>query len=942
MTRTLICAALLVLVTAAAAGAGTSRTHSAPGLGDYDLPMFPNGTYRSDVKSPDEFLGRTLGSKATSHESIIAYFEYLSENFPNAELHDYGETWEGRRLIYLVVSSQDNFERLADIRADLAKLADPRKLANDGEAAKIIKDSPAVAWMLYGIHGDELSSSEAALQLAYQLLAGTDPDSRLIMDEMIVCIDPCENPDGRTRWLQQMEQFNGVVPSHDTQSMAHRGQWPWGRMNHYLFDLNRDWLSTVHPESRGRTAAILEWMPHYLLDCHEMGATNTYMFSPPREPFNPYMVDYIHKWWGKVAEDHGLMFDQYGWSYYTREWNEEFFPGYGSSWAIYLGAVGMLFEQAGIDGSQVKRPEGTVMTFRESVHHQFLGSFANVLTCANGREELLSDYYNVKLANVRGRGQTGAFIFPPGENASRLALLAHKVRHQDIEVETATASFKVGRAVSSLGDEVKSKSFPEGTLIVRTNQPVKQLVEVLLTFDIRIPNSFLEIEKKEILKHGRSKLYESTAWSMPLAYGMEAYYSESMPRVKSVPYEKPDVKGGLADSERDTQVGFVFDCTDDRSYHLLVRLLDGEYNVWSSRKPFENKGKLFPRGSYQIRLNANPELDVDELAILAEETGVEVFGIETSLGAKYADLGGGEFRLLKQPRIALVGGYPASAYSFGACWHLVDGRFGLRTSLLAAARLANTDLDKYNVLVLPDVWGPPSTYKNLFGKRGISKIKDWVESGGTLIALGNASAFLADSSVAVSQVRTKRQALGKLARYETALAEAEAAESIVVDSLAVWDAVDKEAGEKETEMDAKTKLKHDQLEAIDEKARKLYPRGAILKVDLDDEHWLTNGCGGEVPVLFNTNYAYLAAGGVQVAGRMAGEKDIRLGGLMWSEARERWNKTAYLTREGKGKGQVILFATLPNFRGYFRGAERLLLNAMFLGPGFGTRTTIDW
>jgi hypothetical protein len=939
MARIIIVVASLLALSVAAASTGTNRPNTEPGLGEYDLPLYPNGTYRDGILSPDEFLGYTLGAWPASYDNIIAYFEYLAETFPNATLHEYGETYEGRRLVYLVVTSEANALRLADIRGDIGKLADPRKLENEGEAARIIESTPAVAWMAYGIHGDELSSCDAALQLAYQLLAGTDEETRLLVDELVVCIDPCENPDGRTRWLQMLRQWSGVVPSHDVQSLAHRGMWPRGRMNHYLFDLNRDWFATIHPETKGKTAAILDWTPQYFLDAHEMGSTNTYLFSPPREPFNPYMVEYIHKWWRRVASDQGSMFDRYGWSYYTREWNEEFFPGYGSSWAIYLGAVGMLFEQARVDGSRVKRPEGTIMTYRETVHHQFLGSIANLITCANGRRELLTDYYNIKLANVRGKGTAGVFLFPPSANESRLTLLAEKIQHQRIEVETATSSFKVGRARSAAGADVDNITFPEGTLIVRTNQPLKQLVQVILSFDIRIPTSVLEIEKKEILKKNRTKLYETTAWSMPLAFGVDAYYAESLPRVKTRPYQAPKIEGALYHEK--SGIGFVFDCTDDRSYQLLSRLLERDYRLRSSRKPFENRERLFPRGSFQIRFNDNPDLDVGELETLAEETGVEVYGIETSLGQRYADLGGREFALLEKPRIALFGGHPASAYTFGACWHLLDNRFGARTTLLDVARLNGTDLDKYNVLVLPNVWGDALAYKRLFGKSGIDKLNDWVEAGGTLIAIGNASALLADSSVAVSKVRVKRQVLDKIARYQDAVVHAEEAEAPVVDSLEVWEGA-KPEGEDRTITDSEASPKHDRIREADEKARKLYPRGAILSVELDDEHWLTIGCPEKLPVMFNTNYAYMTAGGVQIPGRLAHGDDLRLSGLIWPEARERWGKTAYLTREAKGKGQIILFAAQPNFRGYFYGAERLLLNAMLLGPGFGTRKSIDW
>jgi hypothetical protein len=250
------------------------------------------------------------------------------------------------------------------------------------------------------------------------------------------------------------------------------------------------------------------------------------------------------------------------------------------------------------------------------------------------------------------------------------------------------------------------------------------------------------------------------------------------------------------------------------------------------------------------------------------------------------------------------------------------------------------DLDKYNVLILPGLWGEADSYKRLLGKGGISKLEDWVDAGGTLIATGNACAFLADSSVALSGVKTRRRVLKKLAEYNAAIADREAVESITVDSLQVWDAIEPKTEGKET--GEKTRLDYDVLKAADEKARKLYPRGAILRVELDNEHWLTAGCGSQVPVMFESDYAYLAGPEIQVAGRLAEEGRIRLAGLVWPEARKRWGKTTWLTREGKGRGQIIMFATDPDFRGYFLGAERLLLNAMFLGPGLGTRTTIEW
>jgi hypothetical protein len=597
----------------------------------------------------------------------------------------------------------------------------------------------------------------------------------------------------------------------------------------------------------------------------------------------------------------------------------------------------MLFEQAGVDGSQVRRPEGTVMTFRETVHHQFIGSISNLLTIARGRRELLSDYYGVKLQNVRGDGDKGAaFLFPPGPNTDRIEQLAGKLVDQNIEVETATSSFKVGRLRSSMGENVRNKRFPRGTLIVRTRQPLKQLVEVILDFDIRIPTSFLETEKKEILKHGGTRLYDATAWSLPLAYDVEAYYTTSLPHVGTSPYTTPSRRTGHLSGE-ETTVGFAFDCSGDRSYHLLARLFERGYKVWCARKPFESAGRLFPRGSFVIRLSGNPHLDVEELRRLSEETGVDVYGAGSGWGGAHADLGGNELGLLAAPRIAIVGGYPTSSYTFGSVWHLLDNQFRMRCSTIDAARIARSDLDKYNAVVLPDAWGGAALLKRVVGDAGIKRLGEWVEDGGTLIAMGNGAAMLADTSVGLTSVRLRRQSLSKLRSYDLALSAEREAESPAVDSLDVWEG-------KEEAPNEVSHAKTDKaiLEAKDAEARMLHPRGAMLSVNADTEHWLTAGCGARVPVLLTGDYAYLAKRPVAVVGRFSDASRLRIAGLCWPEARDRWAQTAYLTREARGKGQVILFASQPNFRGYFLGSERLLLNAMLLGPGMGTRRAIEW
>lgn len=931
-------ASLLLIATTVVAGPvdpQRMRTETAPGTGTYTAPFWPGGSYRSDVRSPSDFLGYGVGSTPASHADILRYFEYLDQ-FPTTELRTYAESYEGRKLVYLVVASEANASRLSEIQADCRRLADPRALGN-AKASDVIARTPVVAWMAYGIHGDELSSCDAALELAYQLVAGTDAATARILEQCVVIIDPIENPDGRTRWLTQLAQWNGVVASHDVQNISHTGLWPYGRTNHYLFDLNRDWFALVHPETRGRTAAILEWMPHYLLDCHEMGPLDTYLFSPPREPFNPYMVNYIHKWWERVAKEHAAQFDRFGWSYYTREWNEELFPGYGSSWAIYLGAVGFLFEQAGVDGSQIKRPDGTVMTYRETVHHQFVGSMANLTAVAEGRTELLNDYHRQKADNLRAQGRT--FVFAAGANRARLDRFVEKLQHQHVEVERTTKAAKLSRARAWNGTEARDVAIPAGSVLVRTNQPMKQLVEAILDFDIRIPTSFLKTEKKDILARDDSRLYDTTGWSLPLAYGLEGYIVEGAPRIDSEAYAIPAPSGSL--THEAAKVGFAFDGRDDRALELLTRLFEQDVRVWCAQKPFRAGETVMPRGSFLVRRASNPQLDVAQLRSLAEAAGVDVIGVDSGLGSgAYADLGGNEFSLLVAPRIALVAGTGISTNSFGATWHLVDSRLRLRASVLDVSGVAGTDLSKYNVIVLPDFGGGVDGYKGLLRKSGLDNLKTWVEAGGTLVADGAGAALLADTSVAMASVRMRDQVLKNLPEYTAALSVSKDAFSPAVDSLSLWDGIEP----KKNTPDAKEEKANDDLEARkreDEIARKLAPRGAIVAVDLDEEHWLAFGCGPTIPALLNTNRTFVTKD-VQVAARLAPANRLRLSGLLWEEARARWSESVYASRNALGRGQVIVFVSTPNFRGYFHGAERLLLNALLLGPGCGTATRVAW
>jgi hypothetical protein len=892
------------------------------------------GEYDPAIPSPEQISHMALGERPARYAQVLEYFRALAASSKRVQLFEMGKTYEERPLIYAVISDEDNMARLDEIKGALKALADPR-MTSRSRRDGLVNTTPAVVWLGYSIHGDEISGVDASLGVAYRLAAGVDSLTVRLRKELIVFIDPSQNPDGRERFLAQMEAFTTAVPLADGQSLQKGGFWPWGRGNHYLFDMNRDWFSEELPESKARIQAIVEWNPQLVVDAHEMGQWETYLFSPPRFPFNPYLTDRVKHWWSVYASDQARAFDQRGWAYYTREWNEELFPGYGSSWEGFTGGLGILYEQAGVSGSRVAQHDGTVLTYAEAVEHQYVSSIANLTTAANNRKELLLDYYGHRERAVAGfgGGNVKAYIVIPDDNPDRLAHLARTLTRQGIEVSVAKEQFTVS-ARSYYDQRNASKMFPAGALIVRTNQPQGYLAQTILTFDIQLSDSFLTYERRELLKRRTSKLYEVTSWSLLPAYGLDAYACESEVRVSAEPWEDKSEASSVVGTR--PQQGYIFDASSDGALRAIAMLGSRGLTLYAAKKDLDVEGKSFPRGSIFLPARANPSDYSRALDSVAHETGIHAVAINSGMGTKGPDLGGSELGLLRKSRIGLVAGGTISFTSMGWIWHLLDQKIGLPVALLDIAQLGSLDLSIYNVLILPD----GGSFKSVIGPPTVEALRDWVQAGGTLIAMNSSAMFCADSSTALSSVRQREQVLAKLTEFELAAAQEVASESPDIGKLHIWSYPDKpDTTRKET----KTGLKPEDLAYADELARVFAPAGTTLRVDLDNDEWLTFGLDEKVPVMMTSSTALVAKYPlVRTVGRFAPAPALRIAGLLWPEARLRLAGTPYCTQESMGRGQVILFAGQPNFRAYFRGAERLLSNAILFGPGLGTSWTPDW
>lgn len=902
----------------------------------------------SSIPTPASVLGYTVGDRAVRYEPLIRYLKILADASNLVTMTEYARTHEGRALYYLTITSEGNHARLDQIKIQNAKLADPRTLTDAREGEQIIQTLPGIAWLAYSIHGDEMSGVDSAVQIAYLLVAARDPKTRSMLDELVIHIDPIENPDGRERHLSQLETLQGKIPNPDVQAMQHAGLWAAGRGNHYLFDMNRDWLIQSQPETRGRTSVINDWNPHFLIDAHEMGSLDTFLMDPPREPVNLNQAESILRWRHKFGLDQGAAFNEQGWSYYSGDWYEEWYPGYTNAYASLRGTIGLLYEQASISGTMVRKPSGEIETYRDAVAHNVIGSLANLETLRMNREAIQRDFLAEKQWAISDAdGGQRAFILPPDVDARRWKKLLLLLDRHEIEYTIADAPFDATGIIDTYGDRNDEMTFPEGSAVVRAAQPFRRYLNAILEFDPRMTDTFLNDEREEIETGQGGRVYDVTAWSVPMAFGLDAFWAE---RIES------DINGSnavtLGDDSAlpdDPAYGYLIDGRDSIVYWALARLLEADCRPRIATKPFTTGGNDYLPGTVLLRKHENPDVLEEVLQRCIEVYKISVVGTETALSNEGPDLGGPTFTLLAMPRIAIASQWPMSTTSFGFNWFQMDDALGLRCSPINVQAIRFMDLRKYNVLILPS----GRALGAVLNQESMIHLRRWVEAGGTLIAIGNSASTLARED-GLSSVRRKRDVLDELEEYAEALEREKQALNVQVDPALVWgDPVEDEVAETDSESDAEadekngkknddTTPKGDALERLDQWQRRFSPRGILAHAEVNNKHWLAFGLSKRLPVFYSGSTAFMSKSPVQTPVRLTDAQRVRMSGLLWPEGRQRIADTAYATVERIGNGQVILFANDPFMRAYAEGTGRLMLNAVLLGPGMGTNQPVPW
>lgn len=840
--------------------------------------------------------GHEFGERITLHRQMVSYLEAVADASPRVSLVDQGRSWEGRRLPLAVVTSAANHARLDEVRAVAARLGDPRR-TSPAEARELSAEQPAVVWMGGSIHGNELSGTEGLLKVLERLATADDPATREVLDRVVLLLDPMLNPDGRDAFAHWNARTRGRAPNprrDDWGNDATAWEGVGYRTGHYYFDTNRDWFAHTQRETRARLETFRTWRPQVVVDAHEMSPDVEFFFDPPADPYAPTFPSFAREWFLRFGSAHAAAFDSAGFPYMTGERYNYFFPGYTTSYGSYQGAVGMLYEQGTSAGLAIHRPDESVRTLAEALEHQYVAAWAALRTAAGSREELLRDYYEAHRADLEaGADGLRRYLIPAaGGDPGLVAELAQLLLRGGVEVGRLTEAVRVGGLRDRSGRQVGERELPAGSYVVELAQPRSRLARVLLQPDVPLPESFLAEARARIERDQNPRFYDITAWSLPLLFDLETYASsedrelpvEGLPGQTGGEPGPPDVEATLPGSAP----GYAY-LLDGRRAHalsvlnaLLVRGFRGSVLL----RPTRIAGGDVPRGTVVVPVGGQPENLHQALLELADRFGVDVRGLDTGLGESGRPaLGTGDALPARRSRIGLIADDPVHPYSFGWAWYTLVEQHELPVTVLRASSLSRRPLERLDAVVLPHALAA-DRLAGVLGEEGRRRLADWVRAGGTLVAIGSSVDF---------------------AREELELLD-----------LRSW--YDAEEGEEA------------------EEAYRFEVPGAVLRTQVDTLAWLTAGLSDpELPALVVSSRIYLPPDGPPDASkravvRYAAEPPLRLSGHLWPESEARLPGAVLVYEQRVGSGRVIAFAEDPNFRAIWRGANRLFLNAVLLGP----------
>ena len=696
------------------------------------------GNAFAQVKSPEEFLGYKVGTRFTPHWKLISYYQHVAQAVPGmVKLQQYGETNEGRPLYLVFVSSQENISNLENIRLNNLRLAN---IARDRMAPQ--ENAPALVWLSYNVHGNESSSSEAALLTTFALTDPKNTQTKEWLKNTVVIIDPCVTPDGRDRYVNWYNSVVGTAYNPRLDAREHREPWPGGRTNHYNFDLNRDWAWQTQVESRQRMAVYNQWLPQVHVDYHEQGINQPYYFAPAAQPYHEAITKWQRDFQVTIGKNHARYFDKNNWLYFTREVFDLFYPSYGDTYPVYNGAIGMTYEQGGggAGGLGVDTDEGDTLTLYDRAIHHYTTSLSTIEISSIHAASLVKEFR--KFFNDAVSGQIGDYktyvIKNNPADAEKVAALLELLDKNGIQYGSSTGN---GKGFSYFTSKEESFSISGDDIVISAAQPKATMLKVLFE-----PHSKLV----------DSVTYDITAWSLPYVYGLTTYASKEKIAVKAAP------AAVATKNATDDSYGYVIRWQGLSSARATAQLLKHGLRLRFAEMPFELNGQQFGRGSIIILKNGNEKFGDSLWRMVArhcDENGVKLSAVSSGMVDKGFDFGSSKVHPIKTPKIAMFTGEGVGSNDAGEVWHFMEHQLKYPVTLINVNDFSRADWSKIDVLIMPN-----GNYRFLGDKGQSEQFAQWIRSGGSVIALESAVTQIAKldwSAIKLKKDDDKDSAAGK-------------------------------------------------------------------------------------------------------------------------------------------------------------------------------------
>ena len=810
--------------------------------------------YNSSIPTPESVIGHQVGEFHVSHDKLSHYVQELSKSSNRVKLIKRGKTYENRTSWLMIITSESNLSNLEEIRQQHLRLSDSKNIDID------TSNMPIIVYQGFSVHGDEPSGSNASLLLMYHLLASDSDETKELLDNTVILLDPSFNPDGLQRFSQWANMNKNQSLNPDPSDREYNQYWPRGRTNHYWFDLNRDMLPNQLPETNAKIETFTKWMPNILTDHHEMGTNSSFFFQPGvPERKNPLISDINQALTKEIGTYHEDALNKIGSLYYSEESYDDFFFGKASTYPDANGSIGILFEQGSSRG-HIQESVNGILTFPFTIRNQLTTAFSTLKAAQNMRVKLLNYMKDFHDNQIDPAKKYESIIFGKQKDKSTVHHLAEVLNSHKIKFNTLSQDVEING----------TKYSKDNSYIVPLNQPKRTLIKAMFDTQTTFKDSLF---------------YDVSAWTFPLAFNVNYDNTDRLNRpgrlgIKSKEVENLEKITGSVDDKSD--YAYIFEPHDYYAQAAVYELIKKGLRVKTATRTFSINGENFDYGTYMVSVQ-NQSLNSDEiynlLVEVSSQTGINVKSQSTGI-TEGIDLGSNNFEIVKEPKIGLIVGEGVRSYDAGEIWHLLDTRFNIPITKLDVSDLGFIDLSRYTHIILPD-YSEGYQYQSTGGNINKNQINDYIKDGGNLIAYRNSVKWVS-SNLSEIDFHTNE---------------------ITADDVTF--------SERQSFYGAQQ------------------TGGAIFNSIIDKSHPINYGIESNSLPLFRNSNVFMTKSEQSFNNPIVYSSNPLMSGYISEENLSLLKKASPFKVIRSGKGKILLMTDNTNFRAFWFGTNRILLNMLF-------------